>query len=118
MNPNEYIELQLRHIPMSISLWGDGKVSFRPLQDFRAIIDEYMEDRYAIYDGNAFKLGDKDYSYNLKYAYKEDEVMLQWLCQLDLREILKDNIRNQLKMFNPFGDVTQQVEEELKKMGL
>ena len=74
------IQFQLGNLPLSLTCFLNGTISFTPVQQFKAIIDGDVK-----IDMQGITVGDEEYLYNQQIDYKNDANLLKWLQSLNLQ---------------------------------
>ena len=81
---NQFVQLPLSTLPLALGCFSDGSIAFAPAQKFKGFVDSYPNGISAIYDMEGFTLNGEQYEYNKRYIYKEDNILLSYLKQLEM----------------------------------
>lgn len=78
------IQLPIGATPLALTCFSDGTIGFVPQMVFTTFVEEYVKDKFAMFDMNGFSINQKQYNYNTRYSYKIIPDMLEYLQSLKL----------------------------------
>jgi hypothetical protein len=78
------VQIPLGNSPVSLTCFSDGTVGFVPVMVFTTVVEEYIKDKFTMYDMQGFSINGKQYNYNTRYSYKTIPDMLEYLQSLKL----------------------------------